>query len=243
MPDWLNPIRDVLDHASNPIEIFFRDDDAGWENDRLYALLDEFAKAGIPIDLAVIPNALDDGLSTELLTRWRQNDHPLGLHQHGYSHTNHEVEGRKCEFGISRTKSQQKDDIAAGQKILSNYLGAALDPFFTPPWNRCNPATAECLEELGFKLLSRDVTATSFTDLAIKQVPVHVDWSKLIKASSQTLPDLAGAITKNLVSNKLTGIMLHHADMDMVQLEPLAELLAVFADHENADVRLLRDTQ
>ena len=242
VPDWLSSIRELLDHATNPIEIFFRDDDAGWDNGRLYALLDEFAKAGIPIDLAVIHDALDDGLSKELLTRWRQSKHQLGLHQHGFSHTNHETEGRKCEFGISRTKSQQKADIAKGQEMLSKHFGQALDPFFTPPWNRCTQATAECLEELGFKLLSRDATAISFTALTIKQVPIHVDWSKLIKASRQALPELAGAIVKNLGSNKLTGIMLHHADMGKVQLRPLTELLSVLAGHENATVKLLRDT-
>lgn len=243
MPNWLKPVREVLDHAKIPIEIFFRDDDAGWETGRLYALLDEFAKAGIPIDLAVIPDALDDGLSAELLSRWRQNKHQLGLHQHGFSHTNHETEGRKCEFGISRAKSQQKADIAKGQEMLSKHFGQALDPFFTPPWNRCTQVTAECLEELGFKVLSRDSSAISFNAMNIRQVPVQVDWSKIIKVPGQALPELGRIIAINLASDNLTGIMLHHADMDKVQLEPLAELLAVFSEHDNATVSSLRDTQ
>ena len=242
MPDWLIPVKEMLDRARSPIEIFFRDDDAGWDNGRLYAMLDEFAKVGVPIDLAVIPKALDDSLSAELLTRWRQNGHLLGLHQHGYSHANHEQEGRKCEFGISRTKSQQKADLANGQNLLSSRLGSALDLFFTPPWNRCTQATVECLEELGFKLLSRDATAISFNLLTIKQVPIQVDWSKIAKVSGQRSTELAWAIANSLENNKLTGIMLHHADMGREQLAPLAELLTVFASHDHANVRLLRDT-
>ena len=241
MLNWLNPVITVLDRATATKAVFFRDDDAGWADDKLYSLLDEFAKADIPIDLAVIPEALGDNLSAELLTRWRQNEDKLGLHQHGYSHTNHETEGRKCEFGSSRTKEQQQEDIAAGKQILADRLGNALDPFFTPPWNRCTQATLECLEELNFQLLSRDISAAKLESSSIKQIPVHIDWSKLIKAPGEALPELGEKIANHMKHNKLTGIMLHHADMDREQLRPLTELLAVFAEHDNAGVKRLRD--
>jgi peptidoglycan/xylan/chitin deacetylase (PgdA/CDA1 family) len=241
MPDWLAPIRNLLDNAASPIAVFFRDDDAGWDNGRLCSLLDVFAKAGIPIDLAVIPGALEKELSSELLSRWQQNKHLLGLHQHGYCHANHEREGRKCEFGSSRPKGQQYEDIAAGKQNLADHLGNALDPFFTPPWNRCTQATLDCLEELNFQLLSRDVTAAGLESSSIKQIPVHIDWSKIIKTSAQALAELGEVIANNTKHNKLTGIMLHHADMDRAQLQPLAELLAVFSGHNKLRGLLLRD--
>jgi hypothetical protein len=238
--DWLQPIKDVLENAKKPVRLFFRDDDAGWSTDRLLALLDMFAKAEIPIDLAVIPEALDAKLTDELLLRNQQSTNMLGLHQHGYTHSNNEQEGRKCEFGGSRTKAQQLDDIGRGQKILQAQLGKTLDPFFTPPWNRCTQETVECLEELDFKLLSRDITAKQFTSTKVKQIPVHVDWSKFIKTSS-LLPELGWAIASHLESSNPTGIMLHHADMDEEQLIPLAELLSVFKNY-NVQGILLRDT-
>lgn len=242
MPNWLDPVKAILDRATTPVDVFFRDDDAGWANDRLYLLLDEFAKVEIPIDLAVIPEALEDGLGHELLSRWRQNEHRLGFHQHGYSHANHEKEGRKCEFGNSRSKDKQKDDLAKGQHVLRNVLGHSLDPFFTPPWNRCTQATVECLGELNFQLLSRDITATNLASSTIKQIPVHIDWSKIIKSSGHALPEMGEVIASNFASNKLTGIMLHHEDMDKEQLQPLAELLAVFSGHNKLRGLLLRDT-
>ena len=240
MADWLQPIKNVLDNAKEPARLFFRDDDAGWSNDRLLTLLDEFAKAQIPIDLAVIPEALDNKLANELLLRNRQSTRMLGLHQHGYSHTNHEREGRKCEFGSNRTKAQQLDDIGKGQKLLQAKLGNALDPIFTPPWNRCNQVTVECLEELDFKLLSRDITAEQFISPKVKQISIHVDWSKLIKTSS-LLPEFGQAVASHLESSNLTGIMLHHADMTKEQLKPLAELLSVFKNYNMQGI-LLRDT-
>lgn len=242
MSNWLKGVREVLDRAVKSRRIFFRDDDAGWSNDKLYLLLDEFAQSGVPIDVAVIPETLDQGLADELLSRREQGKHLIGLHQHGYSHTNHEPVGRKCEFGCSRTKNQQKEDIARGQEYLFGAFGNALDPLFTPPWNRCTQDTVECLEELDFRLLSRDVTAVRLGSSMLRQVPVHIDWSRQITTSPNSLYELGQAIAKSLEKNNLTGIMLHHADMDSENLKPLAELLAVFAHHNNVQGLLLRDT-
>lgn len=242
MANWLDAVRDVLDNAVKPVRVFFRDDDAGWSNDRLYALLDEFAQSGMPIDLAVIPEALDQMLIDGLLFRHRQAQHLIGLHQHGYNHSNHEPIGRKCEFGISRTKNQQKDDIAKGQKLLREAFGKALDPIFTPPWNRCTQDTVGCLEDLDFRLLSRDATAAGLESSTLKQMPVHIDWSRIIKMSPDPLHELGQAIAGNLGNNDLAGIMLHHADMDEENLKPLAELLTVFVGRSNVHGLLLRDT-
>lgn len=242
MADWLKAITDVLDRTENPVRLFFRDDDAGWSNNELYSLLDMFAQTAMPIDLAVIPKGLDYGLADELLNRWRQNKHLIGLHQHGYSHTNYETVGRKCEFGGSRTKDQQKKDITEGQLHLRSAFGAALDPFFTPPWNRCTQDTIECLEELNFQLLSRDITAVKLASSQLRQIPVNIDWSKMIKLSVDPFPHLGRTIAASLDQNELTGIMLHHADMDDEALKPLAELLATCAGHNNVQGLLLRQT-
>jgi hypothetical protein len=60
------------------VDVFFRDDDAGWADARLLALCDLFGALELPLDLAVIPAALHDGLARELRARdWR------GRHKHG----------------------------------------------------------------------------------------------------------------------------------------------------------------
>lgn len=242
MSNWLMPVRTALDEAETPVRLFFRDDDAGWVNDRLYLLLDKFACAGLPIDVAVIPRAINHHLVDELLLRWQQDRHLIGLHQHGYGHLNHESAGRRCEFGGSRSKTQQKVDISKGQVMLRAALGNALEPHFTPPWNRCTTETVECLEELDFYLLSRDVTAVQLESSKLKQIPVHIDWSKFLKTSPMPLDTLGKAIATHIRRNTVTGIMLHHADMKAESLKPLAELLAVLAGHSNVQSIRLRDT-
>lgn len=232
----------MLDSAEAPVRIFFRDDDAGWENGKLIKLLNRFEHAGMPIDLAVIPENLDHWLADELLARWQRNKQLLGLHQHGFSHGNHELNGRKCEFGVSRTKIQQERDIAKGRAYLQKFLGEALDPIFTPPWNRCTQDTVQCLEELEFKLLSRDVTANKLETSSIQEAPVHIDWSRIIKSVDEPLQALALALKANLTKNKITGVMLHHADMEGQHLGALSELLVLLSGHENVRSVLLKET-
>lgn len=242
MGNWLHGINEILDKTQTPMHFFFRDDDAGWENTKLLRMLDRFAQHAIPIDLAVIPASVDKSLADELLSRWQDNPDILGLHQHGFSHTNHEPTGRKCEFGKSRTKHQQNADLTEGKAHLQAYFGVAIDPFFTPPWNRCTPETVACLEELDFTLLSRDITATKFESPRLRQVPIHIDWSRIIKQSPNPLVELGNTLSQNLAVNELTGIMLHHADMGNEELGPLTELIAMLSKHPHSQGVLLRNT-
>ncbi len=48
----------TLDKLTGQVAIFFRDDDAGWEQDRLTSLVSLFAQRGLPLDLAVIPGRI-----------------------------------------------------------------------------------------------------------------------------------------------------------------------------------------
>ena len=55
---WLDPVRAALDEATAPVRWWFRDDDAGWDDDALWALLDVFEAAGAGVDVAAIPMAV-----------------------------------------------------------------------------------------------------------------------------------------------------------------------------------------
>lgn len=73
--------------------------------------------------MAVIPQALDRALANNLSRRLAAGRSVLSLHQHGSSHTNHETEGRKYEFGPSRSAAQQGNDLRAGRERLQTLLG------------------------------------------------------------------------------------------------------------------------
>jgi len=232
MPDWCAPIRAALAQRSSPCTVFFRDDDAGWGDPQLFALLDCCARAGVPLDLAVIPAALSPALAGRLLQRLRGDD-PLGVHQHGYAHSNHETSGRKCEFGAARDRIAQHIDIQAGRAVMGQAFGSWADPIFTPPWNRCSADTAACLQALGYRALSRDVTATPFALPALAELPVAVDWCRLRPPGSAPQV-LAERIAASLASSPRVGIMLHHAVMDEADLALLGALLKVLRASDGA---------
>jgi peptidoglycan/xylan/chitin deacetylase (PgdA/CDA1 family) len=207
------------------VDVFFRDDDAGWEDARLLSLCDLFGALELPLDVAVIPNDLTERLGRELLKRdW------LALHQHGFTHRNHEREGRKCEFGPSRSYEAQRHDIAAGRDILEALLGDFMK-IFTPPWNRCTFDTARAVHELGFAMLSREHRAEPFGLNRLAELPVHLDFARL------SPEELDQRFAAHVAEGGPVGVMFHHAVMDREAFDRAGELLHLLARHESVRAR------
>ncbi len=228
----------ALDARTTPLTVFVRDDDAGWDDARLVALLDTMAVARVPIDLAVIPQATGEALVHELRSRFDLAPSLLGLHQHGFAHANHEVEGRKCEFGPARALEQQRADRALGRRKLLAWFGRRLDPIFTPPWNRCTPQTARVLAELGFSALSRDASAPAQD--VLPEIPIHVDWCRL-RREDPSGSSLVATLARLAASGETLGLMLHHAAMDTIDLALLAAWLPALVRHPNVRCTKMRE--
>lgn len=237
MTGWLDPLRATLDAAPDPVTAFVRDDDGGWDDPRLFALLDLFADHEAPIDVAVIPCELTPELASELLRRREATGGLVGLHQHGYRHANHETAGRKCEFGASRSLAHQRADIADGQRVLRAELGDALDPIFTPPWNRCTHETGAALAELGIPVLSRDSTAEPLGRSDLAELVVQVDWFAARKGQRLSRRELGVLLAERAAGPAPLGVMLHHAVMDEVERDGVRELLTVLTGHPNVTLR------
>jgi peptidoglycan/xylan/chitin deacetylase (PgdA/CDA1 family) len=229
---WLEPLRRELDAAARPCTFFFRDDDAGWETERLLALVDLFAAHAVPLDLAVIPAALDRELAARLRSRREHEPRLLDFHQHGFAHVDHEPDGRPCEFGPSRAPDDQRADIEAGARRLRALLGETA-PIFTPPWNRCTEATGRCLLDAGFRVLVRDASAARLELDGLAELHVHVDWSARRRGRPLDRAEI-GPLLAAACGEGTTGVMLHHALLDRDELADVARLLALLAGHENA---------
>jgi Uncharacterized protein conserved in bacteria (DUF2334) len=227
---WLDPVRAAIDGSPAPVEVFFRDDDAGWAPDRLRALLDRFEHHELPVDLAVIPAALGETLAAEL--RVRATTQRLGLHQHGFAHRNHEPDGRKYEFGPHRAPDRQRCDIEAGAARMADLLGDLVQPIFTPPWNRCTVDTGRCLAELGLSVLSRESRAAPLEVPGLDEVPIRIDFVK---------PDRAEQLATAVAEGGPIGVMLHHAVMDRENVERADELLALVATHPRVRASAILD--
>jgi hypothetical protein len=229
---WLEPLRAALDRAPEPVTVFFRDDDAGWRDDRLRTLLDLFAARDVPIDLAAIPLDATPALAAELCAR--ADAGLVGVHQHGFAHVNHEREGRKCEFGPSRDLDAQLADIRAGRERLGELFGAALQPMFTPPWNRCTADTGAALLELGVGVLSRDRTAVPLALPGLAELPVQVDWFAKRKGERLGRAAVGEQLGARAAEPAPLGVMLHHAEMEDEDMAATAELLDLVSAHGSA---------
>lgn len=232
----------ALDAAPAPVPFFLRDDDAGWDDDTLFALLDHTERAGVPIDLAVIPQAASTALATSLCMRASAAPGLIGLHQHGFAHVNHESAGRKCEFGDARLVAAQRNDLRAGRDRLRDLFGVQLDAIFTPPWNRCSVATPALLVELGFGMLSRSRGAPP--QQALFELAVDVDWCKQRRLALQQGEDadarIALELAHRVAAGGPVGLMLHHAEMNAHDLALLETLLGATRQHPRTAWRLMR---
>jgi hypothetical protein len=240
------PLRDLtmpaLDGLHVPVDVFIRDDDAGWNDAQLLSLLDLTQRCAVPIDLAAIPQAMSRGLARELRKRCDAAHGAVGVHQHGRTHLNHEAEGRKCEFGSARSAEQQRDDLMRGQAQLREHFGDLLQPIFTPPWNRCSELTPVLLAEIGFAALSRDRGARPVQG-ALQEIPVDINWTRHWREGGA--PGVAAAFNRafseRAADGQALGLMLHHAVMNQDEFSLLMQWLGVLSAHPHVRWRSMRE--
>jgi peptidoglycan/xylan/chitin deacetylase (PgdA/CDA1 family) len=228
---WLTPLRAALDESGGRVDVFFRDDDAGWDDERLWLLLGRFDAAGAPLDIAVIPEQLTADLAHRLRARAAAAGGRVSFHQHGWAHVNHERDGRKHEFGPSRAEADQRADIQRGRAVLLEAFGEAGVGCFVPPWNRCTDVTARLVLDLGFRVLSRDLTATSLPVPGLRQVPITVDWFARRNGHRVDREGRAALLAAAARRGRI-GLMLHHAVMTEDDLSDLDDVLALVTAHE-----------
>jgi len=237
MTNWTKAIIRALDSRAQPVDVFVRDDDAGWADHRLLPLLDLHASAGVPIDLAVIPGCMTPPLASALIARIDAGE-AIGLHQHGYSHANHEPTGRKCEFGRSRGFDEQLADIRKGWTGLRTAFGPRVDPIFTPPWNRCVVDTGQALMACEFEAISQDRSACRMGIPGLVECPIQVDWFARRRSGDGSLAEWTTELARALRgASAPLGMMLHHALMDDAEHRLWADILEVLGNH--AAVRIL----
>jgi hypothetical protein len=224
----------VLDRAPAPVRFFFRDDDAGWAEDELFALLERFDARRTPLDLAVIPAALEADAVTRLRERIEATGGRVRVHQHGFEHVDHQQSGRRCEFGSDRLLAKQREDVRLGVELLARRFRELRDPIFTPPWNRCVEALGPILLEAGLLALSRDRSAGRLSLPGLEEIPITVDWLAPGDGSASRVACLGARLARSAERDAAVGVMLHHAEMDANELTWLDALLELLDEHPRA---------
>jgi len=219
-----------------PLRLFFRDDDADEDNPRLRRLLRLFLRRETPINLGVIPGRLTAACGELLAQSVSAAPALLELNQHGWLHINHESgherEGRKCEFGPSRTYDEILADIARGQARMTEAFGPHWFPVFIPPWNRCAEGAYRALDQLGFRALSAKQGNSVVTGYRFKEVSITLDlfnWrgGASLKPAEEIIDDLIAQLQRQ----QTIGVMLHHKVMDESAFSLIDAMLDALASH------------
>ena len=160
---------------SGDAHIFFRADDIAVPGKQFAHLLEIFSQYRVPLCLAVVPAWLTRPRWSALKRVARNAGSGWCWHQHGWRHINHEVEGKKQEFGPLRCRAALEHDIKCGRHRLESLLGQDFYPVFTPPWNRCDQKTLDVLKNLGYAAVSRSRSSRPPPPKGLPNFDVNVD--------------------------------------------------------------------
>ncbi len=230
-----------LQSEGRAIDLFFRDDDADVDEETLWRLLDLFLAHRRPLNLEVIPGRLERGAAEKLRRRAKEAPALLELNQHGWRHLNHETTGRKCEFGPSRDFETQRADIAAGKTRMEEAFADLWHPVFTPPWNRCTADTHRALDQLGFRVFSKDRGRDLVDGYGFREISTTLDLYRW-KDGAQMRP--AEEILRDMLIQfeqpGPVGLLLHHKVMNAAAFAFLDWLLGELASSPGVRIHTFR---
>lgn len=210
--------------GSRPIRIFFRADDIAVPGKAFDGMMALFMRHGIPLCPAVVPTWMTPVRWRRLSMYDRESRSLWCWHQHGWRHYNHETEGKKQEFGPSRSVSDIRRDMTRGRRRLEGILGDAFFPVFTPPWNRCSAETLAVLKELAYRGVSRDkINPTSGEELPDFAVTVDLHTRKEPDPAT-SWANLFSELQRSLAHGRC-GVMIHHQRMNSAAFGFLEHLL------------------
>lgn len=218
------------DHR-DPTVIIRLDDIRGLcpKQDRVCSILETH---GIPIHLEVIPGDLNEAGAAELQQEYERRSVPVLCHQHGFRHTNHGSETKRCEFGDHRGFEAQLEDLIAGKDHLETLLGEIFEPFFSPPWNRYGETTLNAIEAAGLRGMSvlwKDGAPSHPRVPIIRFTHDPVNWKPT--PQHQSWPETLENLLTEIKSGNSVGLQLHHEVMEERDFLGLDEMLGELLKH------------
>ena len=245
--DWdvrLNEsLRSGCDKAGSdrPVTIFFRADDVAAPGDNFNRMMALFARHGVPLSLAVVPAWLTPARWLYLKGFEKSNPSRWCWHQHGWRHANHEVSGKKQEFGDARTAVEITQDLTRGKLRLEQIMAEAFFPVFTPPWNRCSASALQALKKLGYAAVSRSRGSKPVSTGGLPDYYVNVDLhTRKEQDSVSGWHNLLGEFEQALASG-LSGVMIHHQMMNDAAFDFLEVLLKALTSYPDVHLVHFKD--
>ncbi len=184
------------------LPLWWRDDDAIAPSSQLDRLATLASSTGVPVHLAIIPDATTQALADLL------NDGPVFLPVvHGFAHKNHAPGGmKKSEFDASRPREKLRADICTGLARMRTLFGARLTPTFVPPWNRFASEHLSELTRAGYRAISTfNPRSNRFATGALEQINTHIDPIDWHGSRSLHAPEFLIDHTVALLKNRRLG--------------------------------------
>jgi hypothetical protein len=204
--------------AGREVELWWRDDDAACPTPGLERLLRLAADAGVALALAVVPEAADAGMLSDLGA-------DVSVLQHGTDHRNRSAPGeKKTEFSASEPPEEALARLAAGRARLESLTNGRALAVLAPPWNRFPATLAARLPAAGYRGLSTfGARKAEWPVTGLAQVNTHVDliaWKGgrgfvgEAEALAVAVRHLAARRSGSADAREPTGWLTHHAVHD-----------------------------
>ncbi len=238
MTDW-SAIDEELDHWQQPINLWWRDDDAIEPNSQLDQLVDLSQEFNIDLFLAVIPGKMQTSLADWLMQQPR-----CWVLQHGIGHENHaQADQRKIELGGSLDTRLICQQLVAEKSRLAETFTSRFLPVLVPPWNRIEARVVDALPDKAYQRLSILGAANQQSKLA--ELNVHIDiinWQqRKFKGTEHILDDFLREIRSRRLNpsrqQEPIGLMTHHWIHDAKTNSALRDLF--IASTERAKINWL----
>ena len=229
-------------NSGQPVSVFFRADDIAVPGMNFARMMDLFDGYGAPLSLAVVPAWLTPDRWNYLRGFEKKHDPSRWCwHQHGWRHANHEVTGKKQEFGDARSTAQISRDLLRGKMRLEQIMAEAFYPAFTPPWNRCSAGTLQALKKLGYTAVSRSRGSRPESPRGLPDCCVNVDLhTRRERSASSGWQNLMVELEQAAASG-FCGIMIHHQLMNEAAFDFLEVLLKTLTSHPDVQLANFKD--
>jgi len=225
---------DRWEEAGRTAPLWWRDDDAVVPTPQLDRLLALASDA--PLALAVIPQAAEPSLADRLA-----DERQVAVLQHGWSHANRAVIGKKSEYPAERDAAEVASELAEGRARLVALFGGRALPVLVPPWNRFAECFAPLLPELGIAALSQMAPRKAAPPAGLAVADVHLDltaWreGRGFVGTGAALGRLIAELRARRATGErtATGLLTHHLVMDAATEDFLARLGETVAAHPAA---------
>ena len=223
----------ALDASPEPVEFWWRDDDAGRPSDRLTRLLSISRKLELPLAVAVVPAWLENSVARDI-----RRSPTCAVLQHGWDHEDHSRQGeKKIELGGRIDHDLIREKLTSGLEILRRNFHRSMLPVLVPPWNRIDPALVSDLPLIGYESISTFGSDTAGRTSGLNHINPQIDpiaWRS--DRAFASVEEIASSTSRAIAAfpGRPIGLLTHHLDMDEAAFQTLETILSGLRRHEKA---------